>query len=170
MQWWLAAKTFIFTIIAPGAVTVLGPWLVLAAGFEPVAVSLGAFRSVGLIPIALGAAMYVWCAWDFVAAGRGTPSPTDPPRNLVVRGLYRSTRNPMYVGIVAALVGEALWFQSVALAVYALLLFAGFHLRIVLYEEPVLARTFAGQFADYCARVPRWLPRAPRAANAKPGA
>jgi protein-S-isoprenylcysteine O-methyltransferase Ste14 len=101
--------------------------------------------------------MYIWCAGEFISRGHGTPAPYDAPKLLVKRGLYRYTRNPMYLGITTALLGEALLFRSLAILIYAGAVFIGFHLRAVLYEEPVLRKNFDGQFEEYCRRVPRWF-------------
>jgi protein-S-isoprenylcysteine O-methyltransferase Ste14 len=152
--WRLLVSAAFFTLIEPVAVTVLVPWLLLPA--HPVTAT-GAVFVFGVVPMVCGALIYIRCAADFIFAGRGTPAPYDPPVFLVERGLYRYTRNPMYVGVVGAVAGEALLFHSVSLAVYAAVLLAGFHLRVVFYEERVLRKTFGGLYDDYCRRVPRWL-------------
>ena len=98
-------KTIIFTFIVPGSVTILVPyWLLSSRPVPPL--ELGFFRYFGALPIAIGAAIYCWCAWDFTFAGRGTPAPIDPPKELVLRGLYRYVRNPMYTGILLILPGR----------------------------------------------------------------
>ncbi len=107
--------------------------------------------------VTAGVAIYGWCAWDFTFAGRGTPAPIDPPKELVLRGLYRWSRNPMYVGVLSVLAGETVLFLSLPLLVYALLVLTMFQIFIVLYEEPHLRRTFGASYADYCSRVPRWF-------------
>jgi hypothetical protein len=96
---------------------------------------------------------------DFALAGRGTPAPIDPPRELVVRGLYRVTRNPMYVGVLTVIAAGSWLFGSVPLAFYAFVVFACFHCFVIGYEEPTLRRSFDGAYQRYCAAVPRWLPR-----------
>ena len=113
----------------------------------------------GLVAITLGGMAVLMCDWDFAASGKGTPAPIDPPRTLVRRGLYRAVRNPMYVGVVTVLLGESLVFNSVCLLVYAIGLWLAFHLFVVLYEEPTLRRTFGMEYQNYCATVPRWIPR-----------
>jgi len=77
----IALKTLLFTILVPGTVTVLVPYLLLTPGFQLFPVEIGALRILGLPPILLGAMTYLWCAWDFTFIGRGTPAPIDPPRN-----------------------------------------------------------------------------------------
>src|SRR5260370_38562745 len=89
-------RTLICTVLVPGSVTVWVPALLLSSGVRSRASPLGALRWIGLAPIALGAALYLWCAWNFASAGKGTPAPWDPPRQVVARGLHRFTRNPMY--------------------------------------------------------------------------
>jgi protein-S-isoprenylcysteine O-methyltransferase Ste14 len=111
--------------------------------------------------IASGAAFYLWCAWEFAAAGLGTPAPIDPPKVLVARGLYRVVRNPMYVGVLLVLLGESLVFGSWALLRYAVLVWLCFHLFVVLYEEPALRRKFGASYEGYRKRVWRWTPRLP---------
>jgi protein-S-isoprenylcysteine O-methyltransferase Ste14 len=107
-----------------------------------------------------GAALAVWCVLTFWLVGRGTPAPFDPPRRLVVSGPYRWVRNPMYLGAVAALMGAALYYGSVALAGYGVLFFALAHVFVRAYEEPTLRRTFGAAFEAYRHHVGRWLPRA----------
>lgn len=152
-------KTLIFTIVVPGTVTVLVPRWLLSSESVRVFAQADAIQYVGVIPILLGASIYLRCAWDFASAGRGTPAPIDPPKELVVRGLYRYVRNPMYVGVLTVLFGEALLFASSILLRYATAAFLSFHLFILLYEEPMLRRKFGGSYKRYCEAVPRWIPR-----------
>jgi protein-S-isoprenylcysteine O-methyltransferase Ste14 len=157
----IALKTLLFTILVPGTVTVLVSYLLLTSGFQLFPVEIGALRILGLPPILLGAVTYLWCAWDFTFAGRGTPAPIDPPKELVVKGLYRYVRNPMYVGVTLILLGEALLFESAVLFLYAGFLLVCAHLFIVYYEEPTLKRLFGASYESYCKSVPRWIPRLP---------
>lgn len=152
------AKTALFTVVVPGTVAVLVPRaLARAAGPGPPLPLAAAALALG----AAGAALYLRCALDFARA-EGTPAPIDPPKALVARGPYRFSRNPMYLAVLAVLLAQALWHRSAALAAYAAAVFAAFHLFVVLYEEPALARLFGEAYAGYRARVPRWLgwPRA----------
>jgi protein-S-isoprenylcysteine O-methyltransferase Ste14 len=114
---------------------------------------------IGLLPIVFGALVYLWCAWDFVFAGKGTPAPIDPPRALVVRGLYRKVRNPMYVGVMSILVGEAVIFESWKLLGCGAVFGLAAHLFVVFYEEPTLKKKFGTAYEEYCQAVPRWIPR-----------
>ena len=151
-------KTIVFTCLVPGTVTILIPYWLLSSPSAPPAMQLGIFRHVGLLPIAIGTAIYFWCAWDFTFAGRGTPAPIEPPKQLVVRGLYRHVRNPMYVGIVSILIGEALLLASWRLLQYAALVFTFFFLLVLLYEEQMLKHKFGESYRQYCRSVPRWIP------------
>jgi protein-S-isoprenylcysteine O-methyltransferase Ste14 len=158
----LLIKNLVFTVLVPGTVAVYLPWLI--AG-EPSEVSLWAW--ITALPILLlGASIYAWCVWDFATFGRGTPLPLDAPQKLVIRGLYRFSRNPMYVGVLTVVVGWALLFRDGALLAYAVFVFFLFHGFVVLYEERALRRSFGADYEAYCARVGRWLPRLGRATAA----
>jgi protein-S-isoprenylcysteine O-methyltransferase Ste14 len=152
-------RTLVFTILVPGTVTVWLPLLLLSSGAGSAGWGQSWVRFVGLAPIALGIAIYLWCAWDFAVAGKGTPAPYDAPRLLVTRGLYRIVRNPMYVGVGLILIGEAMFFSSWVLLGYAVLVLILFHLRVVYFEEPTLRRMFGAGYDAYCKTVPRWVPR-----------
>lgn len=150
-------KDLLFALLIPGTVAVYVP-LFLARGQD------WAGPVWGLIAIAMfivGTGIVAWCVWDFAAFGRGTPAPIDPPKHLVVRGLYRFTRNPMYVGILAILLGWTVLFFSRPLAVYTACVGAGFHAFVVFYEEPHLLQMFGEAYAEYRQQVPRWWPRKP---------
>lgn len=149
-------KSLIFTVLVPGTVTVGLPYLFLRHRTE---IPTGVLRFMGAFPMALGAAVYFWCAWDFARLGRGTPAPIDPPKALVIRGLYRQVRNPMYVGVELILLGEALLFGSFRLLAYAALVWCVFNLFVIYYEEPVLRQKFGALYEEYCKSVPRWIPR-----------
>jgi len=156
-------RTLLFTLFVPGTVAVAAPWLaVVRFGHGDPRPQGWAF--VGVLPLLAGAALYFRCAWGFATEGRGTPAPVDPPEEMVVHGPYRWMRNPMYVAVVTFVVGEALLFRSLALALYAALLALVFHLFVTLFEEPTLKRQFGPAYETYLARVPRWLPRQPEAA------
>lgn len=151
-------KTTIFTVLVPGTVTILVPYWLLSSPSSPLPMQLGGFRYSGVLPILIGTAIYFWCAWDFTFAGRGTPAPIDPPKELVVQGLYRYVRNPMYVGILSILLGEALLFASWRLFEYTAVVFIIFFLFVVFYEEPILRQNFGESYRRYCMSVPRWIP------------
>lgn len=115
---------------------------------------------VGLVPLAIGVAVLISCVREFYVSGRGTLAPWAPPRTLVVTGLYRYSRNPMYLGVLLILSGWAVGFRTWPLAVYAGGAAIVFHIRVVLFEEPWLARIHDAQWASYSASVPRWIGRA----------
>ena len=139
-------------LILPGTFAGLIPaWIVSTDRWR------GEGHGIGIVPLAAGAAVLLWCVRDFYAAGKGTLAPWDPPKHLVVVGLYRFTRNPMYVGILLLLAGWSLWAGSPLLAGYAVGLGIAFHLRVVLYEEPTLSRQFGEEWRRYAAAVPRWI-------------
>lgn len=152
----LALKTWVFALCVPGSVAVWVP-LWLTRDVEPNA-SLFA-RVGGAALVIMGVAVFGWCAYDFVTSGRGTPAPIDAPRRLVVRGLYRHVRNPMYVGMAHALLGWVLIAPAPRTFGYAAVVLVLFHLFVVLHEEPHLSRRFGDEYDAYCARVPRWWPR-----------
>jgi protein-S-isoprenylcysteine O-methyltransferase Ste14 len=154
----IALRSLLFTIVMPGTVAGYLPWAILRSGGATLAAD-PLRRALGAAILAIGLAIYVWCVADFALAGRGTPAPIDPPRELVVRGLYRFARNPMYVGVLAVIAGQAALFASLPLALYAIVVLACFHLFVIGYEEPTLRRSFDGAYERYCAAVPRWLPR-----------
>lgn len=149
---YLLFRALVAFLVLPGVVAFAIPLL----AFRP-SVPAGGFWVPGAAVLAIGAAILAWCVRDFLVLGRGTLAPWDPPEQLVVRGLYRYSRNPMYVGVLFTVVGWALGFQSLALGVYAIGLAVAFHLRVVLGEEPWLARTHGAAWQAYTASVPRWL-------------
>lgn len=151
----LLLKNLLFTLLVPGTVAVYVP-LLIVQNRPPASCPLFA---IALAVLALGGAIYAWCVWDFATFGRGTPAPIDAPKKLVVRGLYRYTRNPMYVGALMVILGWAVLFRAAALVIYALIVGTCFHLFIVLYEERHLQKEFGGEYDDYRGRVGRWLPR-----------
>jgi protein-S-isoprenylcysteine O-methyltransferase Ste14 len=111
----------------------------------------------GLLVLAAGILGLLWCVRDFYVTGKGTLAPWAPPRNLVIVGLYRHTRNPMYVAVTLVLLGWAVSFNHPALYAYAAVVAVAFHLRVVLGEEPWLARTHGSSWDEYRRRVPRWF-------------
>ncbi len=157
-DWVLLLNNIVFTIVEPGSVVALFPYLLLRSGLPRLPVELGAARYLGLLPVTAGVATYLWCLWDFMQA-RGTPAPIDPPKDLVVKGLYRYVRNPMYAGILLALLGEALFFETGLLVLYALLIFLMVYVFVTHYEEPTLQRLFGEAYTRYRQKVGRFLPR-----------
>lgn len=155
MPVWLRAVVFLIAV--PGTVAGWLPWYIAGSPALWRPDERIVFRALAAVVALVGAAVLLWTATDFVRRGRGTPAPYDPPRSLVTSGLYRFTRNPMYVGVVSMIIGQALWFSSSAVFLYAALVALAFHIRVVLVEEPRLTKLFGAAYADYCASVPRWL-------------
>ena len=154
-------RTAIFTAIVPYTV---GWWLPTqvhrAFSESPFRIEPERWQIVlRLLLLFAGAAIYLWCAWDFSVKGLGTPAPIDAPINLVVNGLYRFVRNPMYVGVFLLVASRAIFFWSFPIVLYLALVATSVQLFIVLYEEPHLRKIFGEQYLDYCKRVPRWIPR-----------
>jgi protein-S-isoprenylcysteine O-methyltransferase Ste14 len=156
---WL--RTILFTLLVPGTVLGLVPFLLIASGWGP-RFDLGAGRLIGIALLAPGVIIIAWCFIDFIRRGRGTPAPYDPPRRLVVAGLYRWVRNPQYVGVILIALGEAILSGRSILFGYAALLAVGYHLFVTFYEEPTLRMNFGDDYVRYCAGVSRWLPRRSR--------
>ena len=150
----LLLKNLAFTVFVPGSVGGLVPWWLTAEGGRAGSVS---WLSVPFFLI--GCAIYGWCLWDFAVFGRGTPAPIDAPKRLVVRGLYRYSRNPMYVGVLSVIAGWLLYSAWLPLALYGASLAFLFQAFIVFYEEPHLESTFGAEYIAYRSRVGRWLPR-----------
>ena len=150
-------KNLLFTLIVPGSFAVYLPLLI--AGSRPLVMDLAS--GIGCLLILLGASIYAWCVWDFATFGRRTPAPIDAPTKLIVRGLYRYTRNPIYTGVLTAILGWAMLFGAFELVQYAVVVGAFFQLLIVFFEEPELRAEFGSEYERYCAHVGRWLPRLP---------
>ena len=152
-----ALKAALFIFFVPGTVLVVIP----IGGIlptDPARIEPGMLRWLAIPFWVAGLAVLCWCAVQFVRQGHGTPAPVDPPKELVAAGLYRYVRNPMYVGVLLTAAGHPLWFGSVRLAGYVLLLWLVFQIFVVLYEEPHLLKTFGASYREYCQSVPRWIP------------
>jgi protein-S-isoprenylcysteine O-methyltransferase Ste14 len=148
----LLLKNLLFTIVVPGTVSVWIPWfLVRGQQASSLLIATPVF--------ATGAAIYAWTVYNFAVIGRGTPAPIDAPRHLVLRGPHRFVRNPMYLGVLAVVAGWAIAFRSLPLLAYAALVASAFHAAVLFVEEPALRRQFGEEYAAYCRRVRRWIPR-----------
>jgi protein-S-isoprenylcysteine O-methyltransferase Ste14 len=155
----ILARAIVYATLFVGFLLVFLPARVLAWSGITRPTTLGAMQIAGVILAIAGAAIAVSCILTFVFIGRGTPAPFDPPRQLVVRGPYHVVRNPMYIGAATALFGAALYYQSLALAAYAIVFLLAMHAFVVLYEEPLLQRSFGLAYEDYRRHVARWWPR-----------
>ncbi len=154
----LLLRNFLFTILQPGVVTVLIPFLILYySRTELLPERWTALNVAGAVVMVAGTCILLNCVLRFATEGKGTISPIDPTKKLVIRGLYKYSRNPMYVGVMFIMIGEAVFIWSLALAIYAAIVFAAFNLFIVLHEEPRCRREFGSEYEDYYRRVRRWL-------------
>ena len=150
MLWLRALISF---LILPGMVAgVIPAWLATEASVDP------ATLPFGVCAMAVGGFLLLWCVRDFYVSGKGTLAPWDPPKGMVVVGLYRYVRNPMYLAVLTILVGWALLYHSRTQVGYFFLLVILFHLRVVFFEEPWLRRQFPEEWKAYSTSVPRWLP------------
>lgn len=139
-------------IVLPGVMGFLLPLVVIEPVWQrEIAVSQG-FAIVGA-----GTALLLYCVREFYVAGKGTLAPWSPPKHLVVTGPFRWSRNPIYVAMLAVLIGWTVTYWSRALAIYTVVMFAAFHIRTILGEEPRLAREFGDEWQRYVRRVPRWI-------------
>ena len=148
-----------FFFVAPFVVAGWVPYRITRWRLGPPPLGVPALRWVGVALTAAGAIALIECFARFATRGLGTPAPIAPTRHLVVTGLYRHVRNPMYVGVLAAILGQALAFGSRSLLWYALVVFGLVHLFVVAYEEPTLRKQFGGEYVRYGQNVRRWWPR-----------
>ena len=149
----------LFFVVAPCVLAGLIPWSMTRWEFRPAFFGLEGARSVGVLLILVGLPGLVDSFARFALQGLGTPAPIAPPQNLVVTGLYRHVRNPMYVAVVAIILGQAILFGDGRLMTYGVFMWLAFHAFVLTYEEPVLAQKFGAQYEDFRANVPRWIPR-----------
>ncbi len=155
-RFWAILNTILFTILVPGTVAILIPrWLV--GGYEWPAHNLWTW--LGSLIFFCGAGIYFRCAWEFAVRGLGTPAPIAPTQFLVTTALHRYVRNPMYLGVAIAILGQAVILRSVHVAEYAVVMLLIAHVFVVLYEEPTLLRQFGESYGEYRKSVPRWVPR-----------
>ncbi len=157
----LLFEAILFTVLVPGTVTVWIPLWLLGPDGRRIPSAWGGIELVALVTLVLGGLVYFWCLWDFIARGRGIPAPIDHPKQLVVTGLYRYVRNPMYLGVLLILIGEVGLFGSRPLLLYAAIWLLVVNIVVLFYEEPALRRKFGPLYAGYTAEVGRWIPRWP---------
>jgi protein-S-isoprenylcysteine O-methyltransferase Ste14 len=150
----LLFRAVIAFLALPGIVAIIVPlWIATSGASRP------AFNPVCLPVLVVGIFLLLWCVRDFYVAGRGTLAPWSPPKHLVIVGLYRFSRNPMYIAVILILSGWAIGFSSSGLALYAVAVVTLFHLRVIFHEEPWLEREFGEGWVRYRADVPRWIGR-----------
>ena len=120
---------------------------------------MAAFQVMGGLLIIAGLPVLLDSFARFAFQGLGTPAPIFPTRHLVVSGLFRYVRNPMYVAVVSLILGQGLFFGSVRVLAYGIAVWVGFYLFVLIYEEPTLRNAYGPEYEEFCANVPRWIPR-----------
>jgi protein-S-isoprenylcysteine O-methyltransferase Ste14 len=151
--------TLLFLLLILPIFLVWIPCLILATHNQNYFFDIGIIRYTGIIPIVTGVVIYLWCSHSFISFGQGTPVHFTQTKKLIVAGLYRFVRNPMYIGALLVIAGEALIFQSVILIFYALAAFGVLTFFLRFFEEPYLADKFGKTYNGYHKSVPRWIPR-----------
>jgi protein-S-isoprenylcysteine O-methyltransferase Ste14 len=149
----------LFLLVVPGTVAGLLPWWISGWKFEPPLLGIAWTRWLGFTLIAAGLPALLDSFARFALQGLGTPAPVLPTDRLVVSGLYRHVRNPMYVGVVTVVLGQGLLIGSAPVLGYGVVLWLIFHLFVLGYEEPTLRRSFGTEYDHFCRNVPRWIPR-----------
>jgi protein-S-isoprenylcysteine O-methyltransferase Ste14 len=148
--------SIVFLVLVPGTVAGVIPYSISGWAGRDVPVLLSA---AGSLLIGGGVLLLVECFGRFALQGRGTPAPIAPPQRLVITGAYRRVRNPMYVAVVAMVLGQAAVLGDLRLLAYAAVLWLSFHLFVLIYEEPTLRESFPQDYQAFFAAVPRWIPR-----------
>jgi protein-S-isoprenylcysteine O-methyltransferase Ste14 len=156
---WAILGSALFFLVAPVTVGLVIPWWIAGWRIAPPLLKVPAFRAAGFLLVILGAVPLIESFARFALVGLGTPAPIAPTQHLVVSGFYRYLRNPMYSGVLAIILGNALILGDPNVLTYAVIVSLGFTIFVRLYEEPTLRRQFGGEYEEYCAHVPRWLPR-----------
>jgi protein-S-isoprenylcysteine O-methyltransferase Ste14 len=151
--------SFVFLLLAPGIVGGIVPWWISHWQMLPPLLGFSGFRILGALLIAVGLPMLLDSFARFAIQGLGTPAPVLPTRHLVVSGLYRYVRNPMYVGVSATVFGQGLLFGDVRLLIYGFFVWLAFYVFVFGYEEPKLKKTFGEEYLEFSRNVPRWIPR-----------
>ncbi len=160
----MKVRLLIFTILIPGFVTGYIPYI-LSGGTQYI--DLGYLKYAGLLSVFTGILFYLRSAKSFLLNGKGTPAIWftkklkfligEEPFEMVSTGLYKYSRNPMYLGIILIIIGEAVYFESENILIYSILLAVFFHLVVVFLEEPHLKRKFGAEYNEYLGKTPRWF-------------
>ncbi len=158
-RWGAVAGSLVFLVLVPGTVAGAIPFWMTGWRVHPPLLGLPALRLVGAVLALLGLASLVDSILRFALVGLGTPAPVAPPTRLVVSGQYRLVRNPMYVAVVAIVLGQGLLLGTVGLVSYAVVLWVFFEAFVLLYEEPALRARFGASYETYRRNVRRWWPR-----------
>ena len=154
----LFIRNLLFTILQPGLVAGLIPLWITGVRINNIFDEVWKLHHyIGSIAFLIGFVIMLWCILSFAVKGGGTLSPIDPTKKLVISGLYHFSRNPMYVGVIIILIGEAIFFQSANLWVYLLFVFVVFNIFVIHIEEPRLRKDFGEEYNLYCQKVRRWI-------------
>jgi protein-S-isoprenylcysteine O-methyltransferase Ste14 len=151
--------TAVFLLLTPGTVAGLVPWWISRWHMQVPFWGFTPFRFIGALLIAAGIPVLFESFGRFALQGIGTPAPIFPTQHLVVKGFYRYVRNPMYVGVVSVILGQALLLGNIRVLAYAIFVWLAMHLFVLIYEEPTLRKSFGAEYETFCAHVPRWIPR-----------
>jgi protein-S-isoprenylcysteine O-methyltransferase Ste14 len=149
----------LFLVAAPGIVAGYVPWRICQWHFGAPLLGTSWLRLVGVFLIAAGLPVLLDSFGRFALQGLGTPAPIFPTRRLVVSGLFRYVRNPMYIAVVRLILGQGLLFGNLRVLEYGLAVWIGFYLFVLIYEEPVLRKSYGKVYEEFCANVPPWIPR-----------
>ena len=153
------AGSALFLVIAPGTLALYVPWVLGGWRMGPPLLGVVPLRWLGVFLIAFGAPVLLDSFARFAWQGLGTPAPIAPPQHLVITGLYRYVRNPMYVAVTSLIFGQGLLFGHANVLEYGLVVWLGFHIFVLAYEEPALRDRFGDEYKEFCANVRRWWPR-----------
>ena len=156
----------VFFLIAPTTVAGVVPWWISRWRLQAAFFDLQLIRWSGVVLILLGIPVLVDTFTRFALQGGGTPAPVAPTQHLVITGPNHYVRNPIYLALVAIVLGQGLILGNATLLVYGALLWIGFHIFVLAYEEPTLRGSFGAEYGTYCANVSRWLPRLPGSTSA----
>jgi protein-S-isoprenylcysteine O-methyltransferase Ste14 len=149
----------VFLVIAPGTVAILVPWMICRWQLNAPLLGFAGFRVMGALCLLCGFPILFDAFIRFAYDGLGTPAPIAPTERLVISGMYRHVRNPMYVGVSLIVFGQGLFFASGAVLIYGLAIWFAFAIFVLAYEEPKLRKTFGEDYDKFHANVPRWIPR-----------
>lgn len=152
------AGTAVFLLVGPGFIAGLVPWWISGWRVHSPFPGFAMLRIAGLVLVVAGSLVLLEAFARFAFEGLGTPAPVLPPQRLVVRGPYRYVRNPMYVAVLAVIMGQALLLGNVSVFLYACAAWLAMHAFVLFYEEPKLRKSFGEEYTDFCKHIPRWVP------------
>lgn len=150
-------KSLVYLILVSTSLFIAPPIILWLLTRDLLSFDFGVYRFLGLVPLALGSVLAFWSTVSFPKFGEGTPAHSDPPKKLTTKGLFKYTRNPMYLGATLTLIGQTIIFESPVVLLLTVLVWFLLHLLVVYYEEPELRRRFGKTYEEYAKNVPRWL-------------